>query len=241
MCQCFCFSGGKPAISLCLKWHILSTLHKENNKGVLTKHPRARRRASEGSLRATRRLKQHSVYHYHEAEKSLRTHFMISPSRLRRGPPLKTHHACRKRSLDRHYFRVQYPAAFRWGRLQWTVMNSWWRSEMEMNSPAVRHTSVCSPPRLTLQLFQSTVCLTDRFTPTHRVLLSLRWAKTWRYTNTSLRLSLEDTVDTSKPDGPRGEYAHLFAGGTKRPAKLFLDEGKYSKTTMWNSFALVSQ
>ncbi len=44
----------------------------------------------------------------------------------------------------------------------------------------------------------------------------------------------------SKPDGPWGVFAHLFAGGTERPAKIFLDEGKHSRTTMWNTIQLVS-
>lgn len=110
---------------------------------------------------------------------------------------------------------------------------------MEINPPAVRHTSVCSPPRLTLQLFLSDGSVYANASCSSQSEVS----EDLRYMNTSLRLSLEDTVDTSKPDGPRGEFAHLFVGGTKKPAKLFLDEEKHSKTTICGTYsiALVSQ
>lgn len=140
MCQCFCFSAGKPAISLRLKWHILSTLQKENNRGRTSKHPRARQRAAAGSLRAFKTTFCFSLSS--EAEKSLRTHFMIFPQ----GPKevlCWKHHACRERSLDHHYLsdiRLLLVA----GLLQWAVMNCWLCSETEINPPAVGHASVCS-------------------------------------------------------------------------------------------------
>ncbi len=136
-------------------------------------------------------------------------------------PHREKHHACRKRSLDRHYLsdiRLLLVA----GLLQWAVMNCWLCSETEINSPAVHHASVCSAHTSIISgdcLSDGSVYASTSCSPRPEVSGDLKIHEHKR------RRSLEDTV--SKPDGPWGLFAHLFAGGMERPAKLFLDEGKH--------------
>ncbi len=129
------FLSRKPSISLRLKWHILSTLQKETTEVGRLNTLALDRELLRGVCERHNVLFQLIIWSREILEDSFHD--------LSSRPHREKHHACRKRSLDRHYLsdiRLLLAA----GLLQWAVMNCWLWSETEINSPAVHHASVCS-------------------------------------------------------------------------------------------------